>query len=45
MYEYLSCAVGPTGNKGGSYLTILSKKGFMFGLINIVGKKEPLLIQ
>ena len=25
------------GNKGGSYLTMLSKGGFVFGIINIIG--------
>jgi Na+/proline symporter len=25
------------GNKGGSYLTMLSKGGFIFGIINIIG--------
>lgn len=31
-------ACGPVdGNEGGSYLTMLSREGFIFGIINIVG--------
>ena len=33
----LSAQFPVDGNKGGSYLTMLSKGGFVFGIINIVG--------
>ncbi|XP_060071327.1 uncharacterized protein LOC132551230 [Ylistrum balloti] len=37
VYTLLNCTEGPSDNSGSSYLTILSKPGLMFGLINIVG--------
>ncbi|XP_041377330.1 urea-proton symporter DUR3-like [Gigantopelta aegis] len=37
IYNLLSCSQGPKGNMEGSYLTIVSNPGLMFGLINIVG--------
>ncbi|XP_021366508.1 urea-proton symporter DUR3-like [Mizuhopecten yessoensis] len=37
VYTLLNCTEGPSENTGHSYLTILSKPGLMFGLINIVG--------
>merc|ERR1711871_1668074 len=41
MWERLAYVVkfrgGVSGNKGGSYLTMMSSGGFMFGVINIVG--------
>jgi Na+/proline symporter len=33
----LSALFPVSGNKGGSYLTMLSKGGFIFGIINIIG--------
>ena len=33
----LSAKFPVDGNKGGSYLTMLSKGGFVFGIINIIG--------
>jgi len=33
----LSARYPVDGNKGGSYLTMLSKGGFVFGIINIIG--------
>lgn len=36
--NYNLTACGPVdGNEGGSYLTMLSREGFIFGIINIVG--------
>ncbi|KAH9514149.1 urea active transporter [Bulinus truncatus] len=37
VFNYVTCATGPAGNRHSSYLTILSNGGLMFGLINIVG--------
>ncbi|XP_033764344.1 urea-proton symporter DUR3-like [Pecten maximus] len=37
IYTLLNCTEGPSENSGNSYLTILSKPGLMFGMINIVG--------
>ncbi|BFZ23564.1 hypothetical protein BsWGS_26603 [Bradybaena similaris] len=37
LFEFISCAKGPDGNKGNSYLTLVSEQGLMFGLINLVG--------
>ncbi|XP_048249148.1 urea-proton symporter DUR3-like [Haliotis rufescens] len=38
VYTLLSCSTdGPEGNTDGSYLTLVSNPGLMFGLINIVG--------
>ncbi|KAL5014495.1 hypothetical protein ScPMuIL_008765 [Solemya velum] len=34
--QFLQCSPGPDGNEN-SYLTMVSKSGLMFGLINIVG--------
>jgi hypothetical protein len=38
IFQYVACSKGPEENVDRSYLTILSKPGLMFGLINIVGK-------
>lgn len=38
IYQFVGCSVGPAENLDNSYLTIMSKQGLMFGLINIVGK-------
>lgn len=36
--KYVLSACGPVeGNEEGSYLTMLSREGFIFGIINIVG--------
>lgn len=35
--EVISEQIPVDGNKGGSYLTMLSKGGFVFGIINIIG--------
>lgn len=37
MHELLSAAPPVAGNAGGSYLTMRSKNGLIFGVINIVG--------
>ncbi|CAG5131507.1 unnamed protein product [Candidula unifasciata] len=37
LFDFISCAKGPDGNKGNSYLTLVSDQGLMFGLINLVG--------
>ncbi|XP_069105812.1 uncharacterized protein [Argopecten irradians] len=37
VYTLLNCTEGPIENSASSYLTILSKPGLMFGMINIVG--------
>ncbi|XP_064611598.1 uncharacterized protein LOC135475601 [Liolophura sinensis] len=37
VYQYLACSVGPQENADNSYLTMISRSGLMFGLINIVG--------
>ncbi|KAI0221152.1 Urea-proton symporter DUR3, partial [Lamellibrachia satsuma] len=38
MYEFVSCARGPSSNEGGSFLTMNSDSGLIFGIINVVGK-------
>ncbi|XP_071147925.1 uncharacterized protein [Mytilus edulis] len=37
IYQFVGCSKGPAENLDNSYLTIMSKQGLMFGLINIVG--------
>ncbi|XP_077996739.1 uncharacterized protein LOC144450048 [Glandiceps talaboti] len=37
VFEILSCSTGPEDNKDSSHLTFISKGGFMFGIINLVG--------
>ena len=37
VYDLISCLKGPEGNQDDGYNTFLSKSGFIFGLINIVG--------
>lgn len=38
VFELLSCSQGPEGNQEGSYLTMLSTPGFIFGLITITSR-------
>ena len=38
VYDLVKQANGPVGNADQSYLTMISKGGFMFGIINIIGK-------
>ncbi|XP_053394386.1 uncharacterized protein LOC128555607 [Mercenaria mercenaria] len=35
VYDYIACSQGPEGNRENSYLTLMSKSGFMFGMITI----------
>ncbi|CAH1774641.1 unnamed protein product [Owenia fusiformis] len=37
LHRLLSCKIGPPENLDNSYLTMVSSKGFMFGIINIIG--------
>ncbi|KAL4238792.1 hypothetical protein ACF0H5_003499 [Mactra antiquata] len=35
VYDFLTCSPGPEGNKGQSFLTLISNSGLMFGMITI----------
>lgn len=37
IFDLVSCSKGPDDNLENSFLTIQSKQGLMFGIINIVG--------
>ncbi len=39
VYGYISCGMA-ADNSDGSYLTMLSRPGLMFGIINIVGEYQ-----
>lgn len=44
VYTLVSCSKGPDDNYKNSFLTIQSKQGLMFGVINIVGTKPRIVI-
>lgn len=44
VYTLVSCSKGPDDNYKNSFLTIQSKQGLMFGVINIVGTKSRIVI-
>lgn len=44
VYSLVSCSKGPDDNYKNSFLTIQSKQGLMFGVINIVGTKSRIAI-
>jgi hypothetical protein len=35
VFNYIACSEGPEGNKDNSFLTLISKPGFMFGMITV----------
>lgn len=43
VYTLVSCSKGPDDNYKNSFLTIQSKQGLMFGVINIVGTKSRIV--
>ena len=38
IYDSINCTLGPDGNLDHSFLTMVSRPGLMFGIINIVGE-------
>ncbi len=43
VYDMIDCGQAPEGNKDFSFVTIVSQRGLMFGIINIIGERTRLL--